>query len=50
MFLTLAAGAALWLVYGFFDSDVVITANFVSFALLMASFTSSSASTVRARK
>jgi MtN3 and saliva related transmembrane protein len=36
MFLTLAAGIGLWVVYGFLKSDVVIvTANAVSFALLM---------------
>jgi hypothetical protein len=43
MFLRLAAGVALWVVYGFLNV-VIITANSVSFALLMASFTSSSAS------
>src|SRR3954464_2790686 len=36
MFLTLAAGVALWVGYGFLKSDVVIIiANAVSFALLM---------------
>ena len=36
MFLTLAAGVALWVVYGFLKSDVVIIiANSLSFALLM---------------
>jgi MtN3 and saliva related transmembrane protein len=36
MFLTLAAGVALWAVYGFMRSDVVITiANSISLALLM---------------
>jgi MtN3 and saliva related transmembrane protein len=36
MFLTLAAGVALWVVYGVLNSDVVIIiANYVSFALLM---------------
>ena len=36
MFLTLAAGVALWAVYGFLRSDVVIiVANAISFALLM---------------
>jgi MtN3 and saliva related transmembrane protein len=36
MFLTLAAGVALWVVYGFLQSDVVIIiANAVSFVLLM---------------
>jgi len=36
MFLTLAAGVALWVVYGFLQSDrVIILANSVSFALLM---------------
>jgi MtN3 and saliva related transmembrane protein len=34
MFLTLAAGVALWVVYGFLKSDIVIIiANAVSFAL-----------------
>jgi MtN3 and saliva related transmembrane protein len=36
MFLTLAAGVALWVVYGFLKSDVVIIiANVVSLALLL---------------
>jgi MtN3 and saliva related transmembrane protein len=36
MFLTLAAGVALWIVYGFLKSDVVIIiANIVSLALLL---------------
>ena len=36
MFLTLAAGVALWVVYGFLKSDIVIIiANAVSFALLL---------------
>jgi len=36
MFLTLAAGIALWVVYGFLRSDIVIIiANSISFALLM---------------
>jgi MtN3 and saliva related transmembrane protein len=36
MFLTLAAGVALWVVYGFLKSDlVIITANAVSLALLL---------------
>ena len=36
MFLTLAAGVALWAVYGFLRADVVIiVANAISFALLM---------------
>jgi MtN3 and saliva related transmembrane protein len=36
MFLTLAAGVALWVVYGLLKSDVVIIiANAVSFVLLM---------------
>jgi MtN3 and saliva related transmembrane protein len=36
MFLTLSAGVGLWVVYGFLKSDlVIITANAVSFALLM---------------
>jgi MtN3 and saliva related transmembrane protein len=36
MFLILAAGVALWAVYGFLQSDVVIIlANAISFALLM---------------
>jgi len=34
MFLTLAAGVALWSIYGFLKSDIVI-ANAVSFTLLM---------------
>ena len=35
MFLTLAAGVALWVVYGFLKSDfVIIIANVVSLALL----------------
>ena len=36
MFLTLAAGVALWAVYGFMRSDaVIIVANSISLALLM---------------
>jgi len=36
MFLTLAAGVALWAVYGFMRSDaVIIIANSISLALLM---------------
>jgi MtN3 and saliva related transmembrane protein len=36
MFLTLAAGISLWVVYGFLKSDIVIViANAVSLALLM---------------
>jgi MtN3 and saliva related transmembrane protein len=36
MFLTLAAGVALWSIYGFLKSDIVIViANAVSFTLLM---------------
>jgi MtN3 and saliva related transmembrane protein len=36
MFLTLAAGVALWVVYGFLKSDaVIVLANCISFALLM---------------
>jgi MtN3 and saliva related transmembrane protein len=36
MFATLAAGVALWVVYGFLQSDaVIILANCISFALLM---------------
>jgi MtN3 and saliva related transmembrane protein len=36
MFLTLAAGVALWVVHGFLKSDVVIIiANVVSLALLL---------------
>jgi len=36
MFLTLAVGVALWTVYGFLQSDlVIILANAISFALLM---------------
>ena len=36
MFLTLAAGVALWVVYGFLKSDIIIIiANAVSFALLL---------------
>jgi MtN3 and saliva related transmembrane protein len=36
MFLTLAAGVALWVVYGFLKSDfVIISANAVSLALLL---------------
>jgi MtN3 and saliva related transmembrane protein len=36
MFLTLAAGVALWVVYGFLQSDaVIVLANCISFALLM---------------
>jgi MtN3 and saliva related transmembrane protein len=36
MFATLAIGIALWVVYGFLKSDVVIIiANAISFALLM---------------
>ena len=36
MFLTLGTGVALWVVYGFLKSDVVIIiANAVSFALLL---------------
>lgn len=36
MFLTLAAGVALWVVYGFLKSDIVIVfANAISLALLM---------------
>jgi MtN3 and saliva related transmembrane protein len=36
MFLTLSGGVGLWVVYGFLKSDlVIITANAVSFALLM---------------
>ena len=35
MFLTLTAGVALWVVYGFLKSDIaIIVANVVSFALL----------------
>jgi len=36
MFLVLAAGVALWTVYGFLKADpVIVCANAVSFALLM---------------
>ena len=36
MFLTLAAGVALWVVYGFLKSDIIIIiANAVSLALLL---------------
>ena len=36
MFVTLAAGVALWVVYGFLKSDIVIIlANVVSLALLL---------------
>jgi MtN3 and saliva related transmembrane protein len=36
MFMTLAAGVALWVVYGFLKNDmVIIIANAVSLALLM---------------
>jgi MtN3 and saliva related transmembrane protein len=36
MFLTLGAGVALWVVYGFLQSDlVIILANAISLALLM---------------
>jgi MtN3 and saliva related transmembrane protein len=36
MFLTLAAGVALWVVYGFLKSDIfIVFANAISLALLM---------------
>jgi MtN3 and saliva related transmembrane protein len=36
MFLVLAAGVALWAIYGFLKADsVIISANVMSFALLM---------------
>jgi MtN3 and saliva related transmembrane protein len=36
MFVTLAAGVGLWIIYGFLKSDfVIIIANAVSFVLLM---------------